>query len=293
MKFPTLKKCADCGEHKPEHDFYRNSAARDNRDTICIACRKARNNKNYEANRKNFKQTVVTAGDGTKANRKVIICCKCGAEETAPSKMHDDGARKIFHNKGWFIGKRRVDDLCPDCRVDKPKDPAEPELFEMPMHPAMQCEAISEPEPVMEEPMLDKVLHADEPRKPTIAQKRLILEKLDDVYPVPDKGYIKGYTDERLAKELNMPRAWITERRLDMYGSRETPPVDMSVHAKTLDALRGEMQILVKRGLEAERAIQVQEGIIVRQNADIQAMKQKIEALEADLKAAIDLALVG
>jgi hypothetical protein len=274
----TDKKCPKCKEIKPLSDFWVDVSTPDGHVAYCISCKTPGGTEKM----KPFKRTTLKGEDGRLLPKKTIVCSACGVEDSVASTFTEESAKASFTHKGWSVAKKRHDDLCSDCAAKRCKK-----------HKA--DDSVQAQTGILEEDMshvdVQPLVHADEPRKATIAQKRLISEKLDDVYPVPDKGYINGYTDEKLAKELNMPRAWVTERRVDMYGERETPAVDFSLHSKTLSDLRSDLNALNRRNLDSERAIEAQRGIIARQSQEIQILSAKLEALEGDIKTAIDLAL--
>jgi hypothetical protein len=57
------------------------------------------------------------------------------------------------------------------------------------------------------------------PRMMTHDERRIIDIKLEDVHLGGGGGYIKDWSDEKVAKDLNVPRAWVTKVREDYYGS--------------------------------------------------------------------------
>ena len=61
-------------------------------------------------------------------------------------------------------------------------------------------------------------MRADPPPTPTPAALRRIRDALDIAYDLDSQGYSIGHTDESVAKELDLPRAWVTDLREQMYG---------------------------------------------------------------------------
>lgn len=55
-------------------------------------------------------------------------------------------------------------------------------------------------------------------REITPKDRRQIFKRLDEVYDDKKGRYCDGFTDNSVAKELNMPRAWITEVRESNFG---------------------------------------------------------------------------
>lgn len=49
-------------------------------------------------------------------------------------------------------------------------------------------------------------------------EKRAIIRRLDEVYDTVSQRYVDDWTDHRVAQGMNLPRAWITELRDEVYG---------------------------------------------------------------------------
>lgn len=103
------------------------------------------------------------------------------------------------------------------------------------------------------------------PRKPTIDDRRLVRMKLDDVY-LPDEGMYSGdLSDLKIAKDLNVPVAWVSEVR-ELYGDDR---------CKDQPLTRDE---LAKAFADVKRA-----------EREITDAKEKITKIEADMKPTFDL----
>lgn len=131
------------------------------------------------------------------------VACRCGSVSHILGQ--DMGKRLAaemiplkFEQRGWSIGRKPEDDKCPICvKAER--------LAKRPPTPA----------PKKTE---SKMTTVDLPRKPTRDQRRRVMEELDDKYPVAERGYKAGHSDESVAKHLNVPRAWVTELREQLYG---------------------------------------------------------------------------
>lgn len=66
--------------------------------------------------------------------------------------------------------------------------------------------------------ILSPELKAEPPRVMAIDDRRIVFEKIGDVYVDPKIGYSKDWTDQRIAVELGCPRAWVSEVREQFYG---------------------------------------------------------------------------
>ncbi|AFU86674.1 hypothetical protein D869_gp240 [Caulobacter phage CcrRogue] len=87
---------------------------------------------------------------------------------------------------------------------------------------------------------------AEPPRAATPAENRRILEALDTHYDTNRQCYGGDMTDEKVSKELGLPRAWIAELRERVYGPERNEAQDKAAKAvveqwAALDKLEAEM----------------------------------------------------
>ncbi|MBR0741190.1 hypothetical protein JQ581_30085 [Bradyrhizobium liaoningense] len=157
-----------------------------------------------------------------------------------------------FVKLGWRIGRKRRDHRCPNCvalletangKVTKP-------MQQIPSTPP------SEPAP---KPALVKV--ADNTREITREDRRIIFEKLNEVYVNDKVGYAGAWTDERVAQDLGVPRAWVRLIRDENFGD-EAGNEDlrkMLIEARTaverVRAIEGEMRSLLSLADKLEKGI--------------------------------------
>lgn len=64
---------------------------------------------------------------------------------------------------------------------------------------------------------------AEPPREMTRQDRRIIMEKLDEVYG--ENSYKTPWTDAAVAKDLGCPRAWVTELRDQCFGPEGSNPL--------------------------------------------------------------------
>lgn len=175
------------------------------------------------ADRFDVVRTQASAGGFHHAVR--LVCGGCGAVHEIPMNTRkalppDVIARKA-QQAGWLVGKKREADRCPDClnggrkTVTEPNPPAAPAAAPM----------------------------AEPPREPSRTDKRIIMNKLEDVYLDEKTGYAAGHTDAAVAKDLGVPRAWVSAIREEFFG----PAVNERVHELKgeVDGLKDEMRALV------------------------------------------------
>lgn len=189
-------------------------------------------------------------GDGpVGARRKLptIHCSECNQVEHFASngvkRPPPEAAAQHFRKLGWRVGGGPRADVCPACLAkkrglateivsrltDAPSEANEPQAVTSPVPPAR-------PSP-SELP----------PRTMSFADRRLVMIKLEEVYMDERQGYVAPWSDQRVADDLNVPRAWVKELREQNFG-----PVDGSSELDeiraALDALREEFRALFAAG---------------------------------------------
>lgn len=153
---------------------------------------------------------------------------------------------KKFRQLGWLTGSTRKRDLCQSCSAERTTKPRREKIAAM----AIQCvkPQTIEMESVVVEPNKTSATALITPRQMTIADRRKINEKLSEVYMAD--AYMSDWSDERLSREINVPRAWVAEIRELLYGP--------AVNEHTIEARQAVKAALDKMAL-IEKAI---EGLI-------------------------------
>lgn len=126
-----------------------------------------------------------------------IECSKCGAKgyfvQNGNRRLPPKAAEQYFRNHGWSVGNGPRMDKCPVCSKKKRPD-------------LKMVQAQNED------------MRAEEPRKMTPADRRIITEKLDDVYDDKALRYSSPWTDNAVSKDLGVPRAWVEDVREQFFG---------------------------------------------------------------------------
>lgn len=84
--------------------------------------------------------------------------------------------------------------------------------------------AKKEPKTMIEDTMgtaLTKADYVASTAQPTREQRQAIAGELDTRYDIVKGRYKQDGSDEKLSQKMNMPRAWITRIRLDLYGDHD------------------------------------------------------------------------
>lgn len=176
-----------------------------------------------------------------------------------------------FEKEGWFVGASPRKDACPHCR--RPSAPR-----------AVAKETITMPVPKTIHLVASNAPRAAEPRAPSLDEKRLINMKLAEVYA--DGGYVTPWTDQRVADDLGVPRAWVTEIREGFYGPEGSNPLFDKYLAECADLVRHHAEIteerkalgeLVRRATEAAAKVRTRCDELDGKIRDVQALGKRVE----------------
>ncbi len=156
-----------------------------------------------------FERSAITAEGGHPIPARAIRCAKCGAVEkitTNKSRCLPDAAlANFFRNKGWIVGRKPSEDICPSCQRAERKTP-------VPVLPAPAT-------PVVESNVVEFGIRAEPPEQATKEDRRVIFAKLNDVYIDEAKGYDSDWSDQKVADDLGVPVAWVRSIREENFGS--------------------------------------------------------------------------
>lgn len=132
--------------------------------------------------------------EGQRFSAMRIECSKCGGTshfvQTGNKRRPPEAAQQYFRNHGWIVGNGPRADVCPSCQPRK-----KPEL--------KVVEAAEKPK-------------ADPPREMTRVDRRIINDKLDEVYG--EDKYVSPWTDAAVARDLGVPRVWVEQVREEFFG---------------------------------------------------------------------------
>lgn len=131
-----------------------------------------------------------------------LYCYRCGKSgecvmntmmggAAADEKEKRIASRK-FSEMGWEVDPKRGKHFCPECQA-KPV-----------VNPKKEAEMTSTVVPM--------------PRQMSRDDRRIVFEKLNEVYLDEKQGYAAPWTDEKVATDLGVPRAWVQNVREEMFG---------------------------------------------------------------------------
>lgn len=149
-------------------------------------------------------ESITVEGNPIKAMR--IGCAHCGGVayypfQTGHKRRPPIAAQQYFQNKGWAVGSSPRKDFCP-----------------LHVRPAQR-----KGRKLMTNGTPKPVLTAEPPRECTREDRRIIMEKLDEVYG--KEAYKAPWTDTAVAKDLGVPRDWVTKNREEFFGPAGSNPL--------------------------------------------------------------------
>lgn len=160
----------------------------------------------------------------------VIACGACGAKGYTGRKGGRGGGAlppqaiaSFFAAQGWRIGQTARKDRCPACHHPRKISKGAPEVAADP-----RIDTIVPPQPGAS---------ARPPRVLEREDRRLIFAKLEEVYVDENTGYTAGWNDDAVARDMNVPRAWVEEIREQNFGpqkasqSAEVQAIDDAIRA--------------------------------------------------------------
>lgn len=159
-----------------------------------------------------------------------IVCGDCGHTEnfrlTKSKPLPAVALVKKGQQLGWVMGHKRKHDLCPKCvakrattnnviKLETPVSKPQPSISQFPEIPAK----------------------APAPREPSREDKRIVFDKIDEVYLGDALGYQAGFTDETIAKDLGVPEKWVRDIREEFFGPTGNEEIGkLAADLKALDA---------------------------------------------------------
>jgi hypothetical protein len=137
-----------------------------------------------------------------------------------------------FEKLGWKLGKTKFKHACPKC-LPRFKAQSMQKKVESDAAAAAAAKKVVPIIPTTVLPPKDLVPPPQADRPMTPEERRIILAKLDEVYPNGTLGYKDGWNDARVSEDLGVARPWVSEMRDMLCG-----PEFGTKAAKELDEAR-------------------------------------------------------
>jgi hypothetical protein len=203
--------------------------------------------------------------EGRRQRGVIVTCGHCGVSKPLPVNAfqgftNDNGVAesKFIEKKltqlGWLVGTKPKQHRCPGCysAIKAQQKRKSQEKGE-------NVVAVLKQEPVK----------ADAPREMSREERRIIFEKLNEVYVSEAIGYAPGYTDAKVSTELGVPRAWVKGLRDEMFGPEGT---NEEIRATVSDAqtLLNDIKVVANTVQEPMKALLAKAEHIEKRLAQIQ-----------------------
>lgn len=220
-----------------------------------------------------FPEVPIVRGE-VRAMAMQITCAHCGAVEfyafqNGVKRKPPIAARQAFQGRGWSVGSGPRKDFCPLHAA--PASRREKDMSGS----ILPKSSVAGPSPVaicrvgaeMTQPK------AEPPRQMTREDRQIIHAKLSDVY---DKGsYLTPWTDARVASDLGVPRAWVSEIRDLMFGPENSNPAFDEFLTRVSD-----LKMAIARLDENEKAIADALAVARRQREKLLAEAEELRLLQ-------------
>jgi hypothetical protein len=162
-----------------------------------------------------FDTCQVVAGD-RKVRGARISCGYCSNSDeinvntfsTGPGGDDDVIERHVstkFEKLGWKLGKTKFKHACPKCLPRFKAQSMQKKIESDKAAAAAKAAPIVSLVPPVEPPREDRPMTPEE--------RRIILSKLDEVYPNGTAGYKDGWNDVRVSADLGVALPWVSEMR--------------------------------------------------------------------------------
>lgn len=206
-------------------------------------------------------------------------CSRCGHDEEisiSTKTCEQAWAQRLFGRKGWRLGNSRKNDICGDCvakerteKLERKKAAALPK-----MEAIMPANVIAlATKTIMQKEAAPMAVEVEKPPVMSREDRRIIFAKINDVYVDENVGYDNGWSDKRVAEDLNVPRAWVAEVREEHFGPEASNDEAREVVAEA-------------RTLADMAATLLEDGR--KQRAEWQQRAHEIDTRFADLRKRID-----
>jgi hypothetical protein len=196
-----------------------------------------------------------------------VFCVQCSERAEITANTHkgagddDDVVERILREKfeklGWKMGKNLHHNLCPEhakketaimVNNNSSKPPQSEKVILMNSAASIVTPKTAAPA---------RAVAPAEPRGPTRDEKRIIFQKIDEMYVGETVGYSGGWSDKKIAADLAVPLAWVSAIREENFGpDMDEESATVLADAKALlSDVRGMIQGWATRADEIEKSI--------------------------------------
>ena len=125
---------------------------------------------------------------------------------------------------------------------------------------------------------------ADVPASPTPSDRRIIFAKLEEIYIDEVKGYSGNWTDEKVSRDLGVPRAWVSEVREINFGPIRDNEQTRELILK-IDAVSAEFAAETKKVDDITTRINSDLRLLQQSQGSISELRARVRELERTARA--------
>lgn len=153
-----------------------------------------------------FKVLAIAHGDRNIWKTR-IICHACPYENVLEHIRNGPmEPEEYFLKHHWAVGTNEQGDMCPQCIEDRR------------LQRRLKGAKDMKEETSSREVKTDKPVRAEEPRRANPTEVRIVLKTIEDHWNDDTNRYESGWSDQRIANDLNVPVQWITSEREHAFG---------------------------------------------------------------------------
>jgi hypothetical protein len=164
-------------------------------------------------------------------------------------------ARKL-EQRGWSVGRRRQDHRCPRCQKNAKLAAATVITPRNAMSDTLKQVRTSMTTTMPPAKAADITITREMSRD----DRRIIFEKLNEVYVDGKTGYGEGWNDEKVSVNLGVPRAWVRVIRDENFGDEVTDEVTR----KMIDEARAFVVVVSSHRKEIDKSVEALKPIFSR-----------------------------
>lgn len=190
--------------------------------------------------------------------RMQATCDECGRAEVFACPKGDEGhAKRRITAMKWSLVRGKLH--CPICDAKRKVS-------------TVKATSGNVPEPTS-------------PREPTRAERREIIDMLNDVYDVKQERYCRGDTDDTLADVLGVMPGWVAQLREEFFGS-DGSNEDIAALLEELESFKCKVEVALKKAAKMQAELEVLRKSLVTV-ADLTSRLKQIEKAVGPRKMAL------
>jgi hypothetical protein len=167
-------------------------------------------------------------------------------------------ATRRFEQKGWIVGTTASRHRCPECQ------PKHEETL-MRATPASLKDSKEHLNGGASPLAVEAAVTTPPPKPMGFEDRRIIFEKLNEIYINEKVGYADDWTDKKVAEHLGVPQAWVAQIRADNFGPHGSNKTIDDTVAKATAAIKESRETATKLMLAADdlerRLIDIQKSV--------------------------------